>query len=100
MDNKYDIVIIGAGLGGLECAYILSKKGHKVCVLEKNPKAGGTMQGFRYGDCEFSAGMHYIGSLDEGQVMNRLFRYLDIMDKLKLKRMDENGFEVFNISGK
>ncbi|NOX86822.1 MAG: FAD-dependent oxidoreductase, partial [Chlorobi bacterium] len=100
MDNKYDIIIIGAGLGGLECAYILSKKGYKVCVLEKNPKAGGTLQGFQRGNCRFSSGMHYIGSLDEGQVMNRMFRYFGILDKLKLKRMDENGFEVFHIAGK
>ncbi|MBR6491967.1 MAG: FAD-binding protein, partial [Bacteroidales bacterium] len=32
---KYDVVIIGAGLGGLECAYILAKNGLKVCILEK-----------------------------------------------------------------
>ena len=30
------IVIIGAGLGGLECGFLLSKQGHEVCVLEKN----------------------------------------------------------------
>ncbi|NOX85568.1 MAG: NAD(P)/FAD-dependent oxidoreductase, partial [Chlorobi bacterium] len=68
--------------------------------LEKNPKAGGTLQGFQRGGCQFSSGMHYIGSLDEGQVMNRMFRYFGILDKLKLKRMDENGFEVFHIAGK
>lgn len=100
MDNKYDIVIIGAGLGGLECAYILGKKGYKVCVLEKNPKAGGTLQGFQHNGCGFSTGMHYIGSLDDGQVMNRLFRYFNILDNLKLKRMDDNGFDVFRIAGK
>ncbi len=99
MDSKYDIIIIGAGLGGLECAYILGKKGYKVCVLEKNPKTGGTLQGFQRGSCEFSSGMHYIGSFDDGQVMNRMFRYFGILNKLKLKRMDEDGFEVFNIGG-
>ncbi len=100
MENKYDIIIIGAGPGGLECAYILSKQGYKVCVLEKNPKAGGTVQGYRRGGCEFSAGMHYIGSLDDGQVMNKLFRYFKILNKIRLKRMDEDGFEIFEISGK
>lgn len=32
---KYDVVIIGSGLGGLECAHILSKAGKRVLVLEK-----------------------------------------------------------------
>lgn len=34
--SKYDIIIIGSGLGGLECGAILSKEGYNVCVLEKN----------------------------------------------------------------
>ena len=32
--SKYDIIIIGSGLGGLECGAILSKEGYHVCVLE------------------------------------------------------------------
>ena len=39
--NKYDIIIIGSGLGGLQTAYILSKEGYNVCVLEKNHQFGG-----------------------------------------------------------
>lgn len=97
MENAFDILILGAGLGGLECAYILSKKGYKVSVLEKNINIGGTLQDFQLADCTFSSGMHYLGSLDEGQVLNKLFRYFNILDDLKLKRMDEDGFDSFNI---
>ena len=100
MENTYDILILGAGLGGLECAYILSKKGYKVCVLEKNKNIGGTLQNFNLGDATFSSGMHYLGSLDEGQLLNRLFRYFNILDKLKLKRMDNEVFDRFIIGGK
>ena len=31
--SKYDIIIIGSGLGGLECGAILSKEGYHVCVV-------------------------------------------------------------------
>lgn len=97
LKTTYDILIIGAGLGGLECASILSRKGFSVCVLEKNKNLGGTLQNFHLGESTFSSGMHYLGSLDEGQILNRLFRYFNILDDLKLERMDEKAFDRFII---
>jgi all-trans-retinol 13,14-reductase len=91
---KYDVVIIGSGLGGLQCGYILSQEGYNVCILEKNSQLGGCVQTFKRNNTVFDTGMHYIGSMDEGQVLNRFFRYFKLTDKLKLKRMDENGYEV------
>ena len=35
--SKYDIIIIGSGLGGLECGAILSKEGYNVCVFALSP---------------------------------------------------------------
>ena len=37
---KYDVVIIGAGPGGLKCAEVLGKAGKKVLLLEKNKVIG------------------------------------------------------------
>jgi phytoene dehydrogenase-like protein len=38
----HDVIVIGAGIGGLTCAAKLAKNGLKVLVLEKNPHIGGT----------------------------------------------------------
>lgn len=94
MDKEYDVVIIGSGLGGLVSASILSKEGYKVCVLEKNNQFGGNLQTFVRDKTIFDTGVHYIGGLAEGQNLNRYFTYLGIMDALKLKQMDENGFDI------
>lgn len=91
--SKYDIIIIGSGLGGLECGAILSKEGFNVCVLEKNELFGGCFQTYKRKGRLLDTGIHYIGSLDEGQVMNQYFRYFGIMDKLAVKRMDEASFD-------
>ncbi|MDE5678490.1 NAD(P)/FAD-dependent oxidoreductase [Phocaeicola sp.] len=91
--NKYDIIIIGSGLGGLECGAILSKEGYHVCVLEKNERFGGCFQTYHRNGYRMDTGIHYVGSLDEGQIMNQYFRYFGIMDKLSLKRMDETVFD-------
>lgn len=91
--SKHDIIIIGSGLGGLECATLLSKEGYNVCVLEKNELFGGCFQTYRRKGHLLDTGIHYIGSLDEGQMMNQFFRYIGIMDKLKVRKLDENAFD-------
>ena len=100
MKNKYNIIIIGSGLGGLLSGVILSRKGHKVLVLEKNQQIGGSLQTFNRSGCTFSTGMHYMGSLDEGQTLNKIFKYFNLFDGIKYKRLDESGFDIFNIGGK
>ncbi len=100
MDNKYDIIIVGSGLGGLQCGVILSRKGYKVLVLEKNSQIGGSLQTFNRKGCTFSTGMHYIGGLDKGQPLNNIFKYFNLFDGIDYKRLDDEGFDVFNIDGK
>jgi all-trans-retinol 13,14-reductase len=89
--KKFDILIIGSGLGGLECGYILSKQGYSVCILEKNNQIGGCLQTFKRKDITFDTGFHYVGGLDKGQFLNKLFKYFDLME-LPWVKMDENGF--------
>lgn len=99
----YDIVIIGGGLGGLQCGYILAKNGLNVCVLEKNPVLGGCLQSYRRrgAECtlEFDSGMHYVGGLDQGQPLNVLFDYFNLLE-LPWAKMDTQGFDEVNINGK
>lgn len=46
MENKYDVVIIGAGFTGLSAAYELAKKEFKVLVLESELSIGGLAGSF------------------------------------------------------
>jgi len=94
MKEKYDVVIIGSGLGGLVSANILAREGKSVCVLEKNNQYGGNLQIFSRNKSVFDTGVHYIGGLDKGQNLYRYFNYLGIMDGLKLKKMDEDQYDV------
>jgi len=99
MKDKFDVIIIGSGLGGLVSANILAKEGKKVCVLEKNNQFGGNLQTFVRDKSIFDTGVHYIGGLDKGQNLYKFFSYLDIMDDLKLKRMDMNSYDVMTFDG-
>jgi prolycopene isomerase len=60
MDHKYDVIVIGSGIAALTAAALLSKKGKKVLVLEKNSFAGGYAANFKRGGFEFDASLHMI----------------------------------------
>ncbi|MBI4645622.1 MAG: NAD(P)/FAD-dependent oxidoreductase [Bacteroidia bacterium] len=88
--NKYDIIVIGSGLGGLICAYILSKEGYNVCVIEKHNKIGGCLQTFVRDGCIFDTGVHYVGGLDYGKNLYQYFKYFDLTGKINIRKMDNN----------
>jgi all-trans-retinol 13,14-reductase len=97
--EQYDAVIIGSGLGGLACGVILAKEGYRVCIIEKNKQIGGNLQTFTRDGVVFDSGVHYVGGLDEGQNLNLLFKYFGIMDKLKLRKLDQDVFDAILFDG-
>ena len=45
MAEKYDVIVVGAGLGGSVCAALLAKAGMKTLLLDKNSRPGGKVMG-------------------------------------------------------
>lgn len=90
---KHQVIIIGSGLGGLLTALLLAKEGFDVAVLEQNKQIGGCLQSFSFDKKVFDSAVHYIGSLDHGEVLYRIFDYAGIQQQLRLQRMDMNGFD-------
>lgn len=48
MNQNYDVLVIGAGLGGIAVALRLRKMGYRVVVLEKNETYGGKLSEFQW----------------------------------------------------
>ena len=51
--TRFDVVVIGAGYGGVSAAALLAAAGRRVAVVDKTPRAGGktqtlTRRGYRY----------------------------------------------------
>ena len=93
---KYDVIVIGSGLGGLICARQLAKEGRSVLVLERQAQPGGCLQSYRRGDFEFDTGLHYVGGLAEGQPLHEAFEQLGLM-RLPWVRLDAEGFDQVTI---
>jgi len=97
--QEFDVVIIGSGMGGLVCANLLGQEGLRVCVLEKNRQFGGCLQTFVRDRVIFDSGVHYIGGLEKGQNLYQILKYIGVMDKLKLEKLDEDAFDKIIVGG-
>lgn len=97
--KKFDTIVVGGGLAGLECAAILAKEGQGVLVLEQGESPGGYFQPFKRRGVVIDSSVHYIGSLDKGQFMERFFSYLNVMDRVGFVRMNQDAFDVVYLEG-
>jgi len=95
----FDVIIIGSGMGGLVCGNLLGMEGYNVCVLEKNKQIGGCLQTYVRDRVIFDSGVHYLGGLNGGQNLYQIFKYLDILDRLKLQRMEVDVFDKILFDG-
>ncbi|MGB5203158.1 MAG: NAD(P)/FAD-dependent oxidoreductase [Eudoraea sp.] len=77
LQETYDTIIIGSGMGGLTTAAILSKEGQKVLVLERHYTDGGFTHIFKRKGYEWDVGIHYIGEVQrENSMLKKLFDYV------------------------
>ena len=57
--DEYDVIVIGSGFGGLTCANVLGRAGHRVLLLEQHYKLGGLATWFsRPHGCIFDISLH------------------------------------------
>jgi len=91
--KKFDVAIIGSGLGGLLTGHILAREGMHVGIFEKNPHPGGCMQAYTKLGHQFDTGLHYIGGAAPGQNLHQYFKYFGLFPDLPVKQLNTAGFE-------
>lgn len=86
--EKYDVIVIGAGLGGLVCGAYLAKNKLKTLVVEQYSVPGGYCTSFKRKGFTFDAAVHFLEGLEEGGEFYQILKDLGIEKEIEFTRMD------------
>ena len=80
--NRYDCIIIGAGISGLLSALVLSKHGKRVLVIERSQYVGGNCRSYKVDGFTVDTGPHAITHLKKGPLKVLMDNYFDYIPAL------------------
>lgn len=80
--STYDVIVIGAGNGGLTAAATLTQKGLRVLLLERHNIPGGCATSFCRGRFEFEVALHQLSGMGTPEKPGPLRMTLDRMNVL------------------
>lgn len=86
--EHFDIVVIGAGLGGLSAAAYLAKAGRRVLVLEHHTVPGGYAHEFRRGRFRFEVALHAMDGVSPGGWAYDILTELEVLSQVHFQRLD------------
>ena len=103
MNEQWDAVVIGSGLGGLTSAACLAAAGRRVLALERHDLAGGNATVFRRHhegvEYEFDVGVHYIGECQPGGLFPSILGALGVGDRIEFRPLDPDQFDTVVMPG-
>src|SRR4030042_5366939 len=91
MRDHWDVIVIGAGIGGLTAATHLMEEGLELLVLERAKHPGGTAYTYHRKGCSFPMGP--LGFSNPGVVKN-ILEEVGVREELELKRV-QYGLRAF-----
>lgn len=100
LHERYDVIVVGAGLGGMTAASLLAKQGLSVLMIDQQNKPGGSCTSFKREGVVFDVGTAMIYGFGEKGfkpfrfLMNELEEPIEIIAHPTLTRMTLEGEEI------
>jgi len=93
-EERFDVIVVGAGFGGSACAGLLAKRGLKVLLLEKNAKAGGKAMAFSKSGFVYTPWVVITAPIQDN-AFERVLKELGMEDRIELVTPDPSGGAIF-----
>lgn len=104
MAEKYDVIVVGAGNGGLMAAASSARMGKKTLLIERHNLAGGAATSFIRGRFEFEVALHELceyGHADNPRAVRKMYDWLganvkmqELPDTYRYIIYGKDGFDV------
>ncbi|MDH7500635.1 MAG: NAD(P)/FAD-dependent oxidoreductase, partial [candidate division NC10 bacterium] len=86
--DRYDVVVIGAGIGGLSCAALLAKEGMAVLVVEQHHRPGGYCTSFQRRGFTFDVAINSLYSCNRSGWIGSLLHSLGLEQEMEFIPLD------------
>ena len=83
-----DVVVVGAGLGGLSAAGHLQATGHDVVIIEHHSVPGGYAHNFTRRGFRFEVALHALDGMEPGGWAYPMFETLGAFDNIEFHRLE------------
>ncbi|MFK4469728.1 phytoene desaturase family protein [Bacillus sp. RC252] len=87
--DKYDVIVVGAGMGGLGAAVYLAQEGYSVLVVERHYRAGGYAHSFSRKKYTFDSAVRIVAGAKDDGLLYELLKKAGLNDQLEFERLDE-----------
>ncbi len=100
LQDVYDVIVVGAGIGGMTAGSLLAKRGLSVLMIEQQNKPGGACTSFKREDHVFDVGAAMLYGFGEKGfrpfrfLLNELEEPIDVVAHKTLARMTFEGHAI------
>lgn len=92
-ERRFDVIVIGSGIGGLTAALTVATRGRRVLLLEAGKQFGGYLNPFQRRAYSFDPGLHYIGECGPHGAFTKILESLGIADDVRFRELTPDGFD-------
>ena len=92
--KSYDVIVVGAGNGGLVAAKGLNNAGYKVLLLDEHNNVGGLSRNIKKGRFEFIPSFHCLFTNGDYFNINKLFKDIGVKESIEFKDINSE-FKIF-----
>lgn len=98
-EGSYDVVVIGAGIGGLTAGALLARAGSKVLVVESASQPGGYTRALNHAGCTFDRADHLINGAGPDSrfgpgLVHSVLEHLGVVDRCEFIRVDDPIYQA------